>query len=98
MLIKLNAPARNAGLQLTEAGVLQTQCTACVHVHVKRAINCAKTFTIFDKVIPLSLAESIHQKWTLCCLLKFQTPLRYDYSTNQFKISQLFYVLHTWSE
>ena len=74
--IKLNMPARKSGLQLTEAGVLRTQRIARVRIHVERAINRAKNFTIFDKVIPLSLAGSINQMWTVCCLLtNFQPPL-----------------------
>ena len=74
--IKLNVPARKSGLQLTEAGVLRTQRIARVRIHVERAINRAKNFTIFDKVIPLSLAGSINQMWTVCCLLtNFQPPL-----------------------
>ncbi|MGR3913214.1 MAG: transposase [Gammaproteobacteria bacterium] len=74
--IKLNVPARKPGLQLTEAGVLRTQRIARVRIHVERAINRAKNFTIFDKVIPLSLAGSINQMWSVCCLLtNFQPPL-----------------------
>ena len=49
---------------------------ARVRIHIERAINPAKNFTIFDKVIPLSLAGSINQIWTVCCLLtNFLPPL-----------------------
>ena len=76
LMWKLNVPARKSGLQLTEARVLRTQRIARVRIHVERAINRAKNFTIFDKVIPLSLAGSINQMWTVCCLLtNFQPPL-----------------------
>ena len=74
--MKLNVPAKKIGSQLTEAGVLITQRFARVRIHVERAINRAKSFTIFNKVIPLSLAASINQMWTVCCLLtNFQQPL-----------------------
>lgn len=55
---------------------LETQQIAAERIHVERAINKIKNFHLFDQVIPLSLAGSINQLWTVCGLLTlFQKPI-----------------------
>ena len=48
-------------------------------VHVERAIRRVKEFHFFDRVIPLTMAGSINQIWTVSCLItNFQGPLFYE--------------------
>lgn len=62
--------------QMPASDVLQTQQIAAERIHVERAINKIKNFHIFDQIIPLSLAGSINQIWTVCGLLTlFQNPI-----------------------
>ena len=50
--------------------VLKTQKIARVRIHVERAIGEVKTcFRVFQNVIPLTLAGSGNQMWTVGCLL-----------------------------
>lgn len=50
-----------------------------LRVHVERAIRRVKEFHFFDKVIPLTMAGSINQIWTVACLItNFQGPLFYE--------------------
>ena len=50
-----------------------------LRVHVERAIRRVKEFHYFDKVIPLNVAGSINQIWTVACLItNFQGPLFYQ--------------------
>ena len=47
-----------------------------VRVHVERAIRRVKEFHFFDNVVPLTVAGSINQIWTVSCLItNFQGPL-----------------------
>ena len=47
-----------------------------VRVHVERAIRRVKEFHYFDRVIPLTMAGSITQTWTVPCMItNFQGPL-----------------------
>jgi hypothetical protein len=57
--------------QMANEDVTETQ-----QIAVERAISKIKQFNIFDRVIPLSLAGSINQIWSVCCLLTlFQKPI-----------------------
>ena len=49
-----------------------------LRVHVERARRRVKEFHYFDKVIPLTVAGSINQIWTVACLLNFQAPFFYE--------------------
>ena len=49
--------------------VIATQEIASERIHVERAINKVKNFQIFNQVIPLSLAGSLNQMWTVCAML-----------------------------
>ncbi|KAG1663938.1 THAP domain-containing protein 3 [Nymphon striatum] len=49
--------------------VSMTQSIARLRVHVERAIRRVKCYHIFDRPIPLTLAGSINQIWSVCCLL-----------------------------
>ena len=62
--------------QMPAQDVVETQQIAAERIHVERAINKIKNFHIFDQIIPLSLAGSINQIWTVCGLLTlFQNPI-----------------------
>ena len=53
----------------TPSEVIATQEIASERIHVERAINKVKNFQIFNQVIPLSLAGSLNQMWTVCAML-----------------------------
>ncbi|XP_062619905.1 uncharacterized protein LOC134281457 [Saccostrea cucullata] len=56
--------------------VTQTQQIARLRIHVERAIRRCKEYHIFDQVIPLSIAGTVNQIWSVCCLLtNFQGKL-----------------------
>lgn len=56
--------------------VIATQEIASERIHVERAINKVKNFQIFNQVIPLSLAGSLNQMWTVCAMLtNLQNPI-----------------------
>ena len=57
--------ARTRSLQFTSQQVTETQQIARLRIHVERAIRRVKEFQIFDRVLPLSLAGSINQLWTV---------------------------------
>ncbi|CAH1230754.1 THAP2 [Branchiostoma lanceolatum] len=62
--------------QFSKEEVEATQSIARVRIHVERAIRRVKEFHIFDSVLPLSLAGSVNQIWTVCTLLtNFRGPL-----------------------
>ena len=54
----------------------ENQTIANLRVHVERAIRRFREFHFFDSVIPLNLAGTINQLWSVCCMLtNFQGPL-----------------------
>ena len=62
--------------QQTPSEVIATQEIASERIHVERAINQVKNFHIFNQVIPLSLAGSLNQMWTVCAILtNIQNPI-----------------------
>jgi len=75
--VKLNTPPfLHMQDQMPAQDVLETQQIAAERIHVERATNKIKSFRLFDQVIPLSLAGSINQLWTVCGLLTlFQKPI-----------------------
>ncbi|XP_076139561.1 uncharacterized protein LOC143122668 [Alosa pseudoharengus] len=57
----------------------QTQAIARLRILVERVIRRVKEFHIFDTTIPLTVAGSINQIWTNCCVLvNFQGPMELD--------------------
>lgn len=78
--------AKNAGLvippflgskgKFSKKEVATTHEIARLRIHVERAIRRVKEYHIFDGVIPLNLAPSINQIWTVCVILtNFRGPL-----------------------
>lgn len=71
--------AKNAGLVIppilgaketfSKNEISLTHDIARLRIHVERAIRRVKEYHIFDGVIPLNLALSIYQKWTVCVIL-----------------------------
>ncbi|XP_052469828.1 uncharacterized protein LOC128026625 [Carassius gibelio] len=55
--------------QMSEVDVLKTQSIARLRVHVERLIRRVKENKLFDTTIPLSIAGSINQIFTVACLL-----------------------------
>jgi len=55
--------------QQTPSEAIATQEMASERIYVERAINKVKNFHIFNQVIPLSLAGSVNQMWTVCAML-----------------------------
>ena len=54
---------------------MKTHEIARLCIHVERAIRCIKEYHIFDGVVPLNLAPSINQYWTVCAILtNFKGP------------------------
>ena len=61
--------SKTRSLQFTPKDETETQQVARLRIHIERAIRRIKEYQIFDKVLPLSLAGSVNQIWTICCLL-----------------------------
>ena len=62
--------------QMSAADVATNQQIANKRIHVERAISKIKKFHIFDSPIPLTLAGTVNQLWTVCDLLTlFQNPI-----------------------
>ena len=69
-------PFLRAKPQFSLEDVQKTQRIAKLRIHVERAIRRVKEYHIFDAIVPLSLASSVNQLWTICCILtNFQGPL-----------------------
>ncbi|XP_068687825.1 uncharacterized protein [Montipora capricornis] len=62
--------------QQNPSEVIATQEIASERIHVERAINKVKNFQLFNQVVPLSLAGSLNQMWTVCAILtNLQNPI-----------------------
>ena len=73
--VSLNIPAFLGGRDyLTKAEVKASQTIASVRIHVERAIQRIKTYSIIRNEIPLTLHRSINQIWTVICLLTNLAP------------------------
>ena len=59
----------------TKAEVKASQTIASVGIHVERAIQRIKTYSIIRNEIPLTLHGSINQIWTVICILTNVAPL-----------------------
>ena len=75
--VKLNIPPFvGSQSQHTAAEVIATQEIASERIHVESAINKIKNFQILNQVIPISIAGSINQMWTVCAMLtNLQNPI-----------------------
>ena len=62
--------------QFSEKENTENQSIANLRVHVERAIRRFGEYHALDSVLPLNIAGSINQIWSVCCLLtNFQGPL-----------------------
>ncbi|KAK0142241.1 THAP domain-containing protein 2 [Merluccius polli] len=78
---KLIIPPFKHKAQFSRQETEQTQAIARLRVLVERVIRRVKEFHIFDTVIPLTVAGSINQIWTNCCVLvNFQGPMELDHA------------------
>jgi len=81
LLLPLNCslnipPFLSEKVQFTKEDVEMTQRIAKLRIHVERAIRRVKENHLFDVAIPLSLASSIDQIRSVCCMLSnFKRPL-----------------------
>ena len=55
--------------RFTAEEVKQTNQIARLRIHVERAIRRIKEYHVFDGVLPLTMAASINQIWTVCAIL-----------------------------
>ena len=68
--ILLNIPPFMDGDHLAGTDVVTTQKIARLQIHVERVIGQVKRrYRILQDTIPLTLAGSINQIWTVCCML-----------------------------
>jgi len=65
--------------QFSRKELLESKHVHNLRVHVERAIRRVKEYHFFDHVVPLTIAGSINQLWTVACLMtNFQGPLFYE--------------------
>ena len=82
--LSLNIPAFLGGRDyLTKAKVKESQKITSVRIHVERAIQRIKTYSIIRNEIPLTLHWSINQIWTVFCLLTNLAPPLIDESNKK---------------
>ena len=82
--VSLNIPAFLGGRDyLTKGEVKASQTIASVRIHVERAIQRIKTYSIIRNEIPLTLHGSINQIWTVFCLLTNLAPPLIDESNKK---------------
>ncbi|XP_068756790.1 uncharacterized protein [Montipora capricornis] len=69
-------PFKGARAQLTAEEVTETVHIASVRIHVERAIGRVKNYHILDGTLPLTLAHTADQKFSVCAYLtNFLPPL-----------------------
>ncbi|CAN7977461.1 unnamed protein product [Ixodes persulcatus] len=74
--VTLNIPPFPKNGELTVKEVQKTQEIAALRIHVERKIQRIKSFHIFDRAIPISLAPLANQMWAICAMLtNLQAPL-----------------------
>ncbi|XP_077557921.1 uncharacterized protein LOC144173312 [Haemaphysalis longicornis] len=74
--VHLNMPPFLRNGQFSEDDVAKTEEIASLRIHVERRIQRIKSFHIFDRRIPITIAPLANQIWTVCALLtNYQTPL-----------------------
>lgn len=74
--VELNIPPFLKDGKFTEREAQKTQEIAALRIHVERRIQRIKTYHIFDRSIPISLAPLANQIWTVCAILSnLQPPL-----------------------
>lgn len=74
--LKLNIPPFLRDGTLSESQVAKTREIASLRIHVERRIQRIKSYHIFDKPIPLTLAKIINQIWTVAAILSnFQSAI-----------------------
>lgn len=77
--VLLNIPPFLKDGKFTEREAQKTQEIAALRIHVERRIQRIKTYHIFDRSIPISLAPLANQIWGLCAMLSnLQPPLLKD--------------------
>ena len=82
--VSLNIPAFLGGRDyLTKVEVKASQTVASVRIHVERAIQRMKTYSITRNEIPLTLHGSTNQIWTVICLLTNLAPPLIDESNKK---------------
>ena len=75
----LSSKRRFSGSEIRE-----TEQIARLRIHVERMNKRIKENHLFDSAIPMSLAGSINQLWTVACLLaNFKGPLVQSWSKQQ---------------
>lgn len=73
--VTLNIPSfLNGREQFDQSEVIESQAIAQERIHIERRISRIKDFHIFDGVISLSIAGSVNQIFTSCCLLNNFQP------------------------
>ena len=62
--------------QMSAEDVIKKQEIASLRIHLERAMNKIKNFSIFEGVIPLSQFGVVNQMWCVCAMLcNFQDPI-----------------------
>ena len=70
--ISLNTPLfLGMSDQMSAEDVVKTQDIASLRIHVERATNKVKNFSIFEGVIPLSQFGIVNQMWCVCVCVPF---------------------------
>ena len=87
----LNIPVFLGGRDyFTKVEVKASRTIAPVRIHVRRAIQRIKTYSIIRNEIPLTLQGSINQIWTVICLLTNLAPPLIDESNKKETLALLF--------